>query len=525
MSPVRPENQRNIAAIDIGTSSVHLAITRPPVASGRPEVLLRQKMPVRLGSGASDMKALNPVAIERTVEALRDFRRLADAHDADVHAVATSAVREASDPSEFLRRAKEDAGIDVEVIVGTEEARLIHLGVLGALPISDRRHLIIDIGGGSTELAVGEGIHPEILRSLKLGHVRLTNRFFATTDPTDASIEDCRTFIRSFLARAAVTVREADVEVVAGSSGTFETVESLVDRTRTASRSSPVTRSEVQDVVDHIVTERLASPRVEIAGVDAHRQDTILAGVLLVEALMDTLRFDSFLVSGDALREGLVLDRLSRRQSSSESLRHLGSIRGHSVEAVAERFGENVVHARQATDISLRIFDATTSLHDFGDDERDILEAAAMLHNIGRFVGHGAHHRHSYYLIRNSEHLAGFNEHERELMAQVARYHRKSAPKPSHRNYESLDSTDQRVVSVLAGMLRIGIALDRTYRNVAGDIHVAVDRTGETVGITVIGDDLELELFAANERKGLLEDSLGIELIIDGTPETCPLPA
>lgn len=522
--PVGPENRRNIAAIDIGTSSVHLAIARPPIASGPPEILLRQKMPVRLGSGASDMKSLDPEAIDRTVDALGDFRRLADAHDADVYAVATSAVREAEDPSEFLTRARDQAGIDVEVIVGTEEARLIHLGVLGALPISDRRHLVIDIGGGSTELAVGNGIQPEILRSLKLGHVRLTNRFFVDEAPSVASIEACRTFIRSFLARAAVTVKEAEVEVVAGSSGTFETIEGLVTARRRDSRPAPITLDEVRAVVDMIVTERLQSATARIDGVDAHRQDTILAGALLVEALMDTLEFDSFIVSEDALREGLMLDRLNRRQASTDSLRHLSSIRGHSVEAVAERFGENIVHARQSTDISLRIFDATTSLHDYGDHERDVLEAAAMLHNIGRFVGHGAHHRHSYYLIRNSEHLAGFNEHELELMAQVARYHRKSAPKPSHRYYQALDPADQRIVSVLSGMLRIGIALDRTYRNVAGDIHVAVDRAGESIGITVIGDDLELELFAANERKGLLEASLGVEVVIDGTPETCEVP-
>ena len=469
------------------------------------------------------MKSLNPEAIARTVDALEDFRKLADAHDADVFAVATSAVREAEDPSDFLLRAKHEAGVDVEVIAGTEEARLIHLGVLGAVPISDRRHLVIDIGGGSTELAVGHGIHPEILRSLKLGHVRLTDRFFKGTEITDESIQQCQTFIRSFLARAAVTVRDADVEVVVGSSGTFETMERLVANLREEQRAQAVTREEVDMVVANIIEQRLASPDSDIDGVDAHRQDTILAGVLLIQALMDTLGFDEFLISEDALREGLVLDRIHRRDSAADSLLHLGSIRGHSVAAVAERFGENVVHARQATDIALRIFDATASIHELDDDERDVLEAAAMLHNIGRFVGHGAHHRHSYYLIRNSEHLAGFNEHETELIAQVARYHRKSAPKPTHQHYRALGAADQRAVSVLAGMLRIGIALDRTYRNVAGDIHVAIDRNGETIGITVIGDDLELELFAANERKGLLEESLLVDIVIDGTPASCAL--
>jgi exopolyphosphatase/guanosine-5'-triphosphate,3'-diphosphate pyrophosphatase len=216
-------HRRNLAAIDIGTSSVHLAIARP-IEGGRPEILLREKLPVRLGSGVSDMKTLDPDAVDRTIEALSTFRALAAAHDAEIHAVATSAVREADDASEFLNRARDEAGIDVEVIVGVEEARLIHLGVLGAVPIADTRHLVIDIGGGSTELIVGEGVEPTYLRSLKIGHVRLSNRFFPDGLATNERIDQCRRFIRSFIARDAVTIRSANVEVVVGCSGTFETL-------------------------------------------------------------------------------------------------------------------------------------------------------------------------------------------------------------------------------------------------------------------------------------------------------------
>jgi len=518
---VAPADIQNLAAIDIGTSSVHLAIAKPN-PRGRPEILAQSKVPVRLGSGASDMKQLDPSAVERTVQALRDFRGLALAYDAEIHAVATSAVREAHDNQGFLDRARDEAGIAVEVIGGTEEARLIHLGVLGALAIADRRHLVIDIGGGSTELIVGEGLQPEILRSLKLGHVRLTERFFAGDFDAD-TVASSRTFIRSFLARAAVTVRESSVDVVAGASGTFETIQKLAAKRQGGDQpDGETTRAVVAEIVEHITAMKLADRHAQIEGVDDHRQDTILAGAILVESLMDTLGFDRFVVSPDALREGLVLDRLNRRGASLDSLRHLDSIRGHSVDAVAERYGENIVHARQATDISLRIFDATIEIHGFGLAERDNLEAGAMLHNIGRHVGHGAHHRHSYYLVRNTEHLAGFNEHERELIAQVARYHRKSAPKQSHRPFAALGERDQGVISALAGMLRIGIALDRTYRNVAADVSVRC--TGQAIEVTVIGDDLELELFAANERKGLLEDAFDTKVEIAGVASTCDVP-
>jgi exopolyphosphatase/guanosine-5'-triphosphate,3'-diphosphate pyrophosphatase len=498
---------RNLAAIDIGTSSLHLAIARPQ-AGGRPELLLREKVPVRLGSGTGDMKSLDPAAVDRGVEVLVAFRALADAHDADIHAVATSAVREAENPSIFLDRARDEAGIEVDVISGMEEARLIHLGVLGAVDFTEHPYLVIDIGGGSTEFIVGHHTNLLLARSLKIGHVRLANRFFPAGVVDPDSIDACRRYIRSFIAPAAITIRQQRVRQVAGASGTFQTIAAVSGGAEAQDPRTPIDRAAVDAAVDRILSCPTAEERLSIPGVEPHRADTIAAGAILVQTLMDSLGLTSFVVSPDALREGLVLDRLDRRDPSPDTLLHLGSVRSSSVQAVAERFGENLSHARQATDIALTLFDATVDLHGLGDYERDILEGASMLHNVGRFIGHGAHHRHSYYLIRNSDHLAGFSVRELELMAQVARYHRKSEPKPTHAEYMALSATDQRIVATLAGMLRIGIALDRTYRNIATDLAVGV--SDRAVDIVVDGDpdDLELELFAANERRGLLERAL-----------------
>ncbi|MGI9606562.1 MAG: Ppx/GppA phosphatase family protein [Acidimicrobiales bacterium] len=499
---------RRLAAIDIGTSSVHLAIAQP-VPGGRPEILLREKLPVRLGSGAKDMKSLDPAAIDRAIEALVTFRALADANDAEIYAVATSAVREADDPSILLERARAEAGIDIEVISGIEEARLIHLGVLGAVPLTDQTHLVIDVGGGSTELIVGRGTEPKLMRSLKLGHVRLKDRFFPDGVVTEERIGECRRYIRSFLARVAITVSDEKIAIVAGCSGTFETLVAVARSDhRGAERRQQVRRSEIDTAVERILGAETSEERREIRGLDEHRVDTAPAGAILVQTLMESLGFDRFVLSPDALREGLVLDRLDARDPNAEALLHLNEIRANSVRWVAQRYGENLLHAQQATDIALQLFEATASVHDLGEFERNILEAAGVLHNIGRFVGHGAHHKHSYYLIRNSEHLAGFNEHELELIAQVARYHRKSEPKRSHRDWSALPPADQKIVATLAGMLRIGIALDRTYRNLATDLEI--ECADDTVTIAVMGDpdELELELFAANERRGLLERSL-----------------
>ena len=170
-------NSRALAAIDVGTNSVHMVIARP-VPGGSPEVVVRERMPVRLGSGGADMRRLLPDAIDRAIAALVECRHIADAHDAEVVAVATSAVREADNQSDFLRRAHTEAGVTVQVISGMEEARLIHLGAMSAVPIAGRPHVVIDIGGGSTEVIAGNGTAPALARSLKLGHIRLTDRFF-----------------------------------------------------------------------------------------------------------------------------------------------------------------------------------------------------------------------------------------------------------------------------------------------------------------------------------------------------------
>ena len=223
-----------LAAIDIGTNSIHLLIARP-TGNNRFEVIDREKEVVRLGSGSGDMKRLAPDAIERGLEALRRFQQVAASRGAHVYAVATSAVREAENRGEFVRRAYDEAGVRVAVISGAEEARLIHLGVLQAVPVFDQRHLVIDIGGGSTEFVVGEGAEVLEARSLKLGAIRLTERFGLRSEPVKRkALDDCRQYIRSTLAPVARMAKSLGFEVVIGSSGT---IVNLAEMARAAAAS------------------------------------------------------------------------------------------------------------------------------------------------------------------------------------------------------------------------------------------------------------------------------------------------
>lgn len=507
------------AAIDIGTNSIHLLVARSP-APGRIEILAQEKEVVRLGHGAADMKRLEPDAIERGIAALHRFRQVADIWDADITAVATSAVREAENHDEFIERARDEAGIEVDVIAGVEEGRLIHVGVLHALPVYDQRLVVIDIGGGSTELVVGERGEALVVRSLKLGAIRLTDRFFSEEPLTKDQVKECRRYVRSFVEPSAREIAEHGFEVAAGSSGTIETLAAMALARRGDDPTRPLnnltfTDAELAGVVDDLVGARTAKERAKLVGMDARRADIIVAGALILEQVVAALGIEELRVSSFALREGVLLDQLRHR--TGESLHHLTDLRRESILHLADALDPDREHSDHVADLALDLYDQTREVHGLGDAHRELLEAAGLLHNVGLFISHSAHHKHSYYVIRNSEHLLGFTDHEIELIAQVARYHRKSAPKDKHPEYAALHAEDRRAVAVLAGLLRVAIGLDRSHALAVAAVRTEVDpEHGRLRVLAVPADetDTSLELYSADQRKDLLADALGLDVEI-----------
>jgi exopolyphosphatase / guanosine-5'-triphosphate,3'-diphosphate pyrophosphatase len=508
-----------LAAIDLGTNSFHLVVART-VGNQRFEIITREKEVVRLGSGSSDMKTLAPDAIDRGIGALARMKRIADSHGADLRAVATSAVREAGNRQEFLDRARAEAGVDVQVIAGTEEARLIHLGVLQAVPAYDRRLLLIDIGGGSTEFLVGQASEILAARSLKLGAIRLTERFFAKERIRSGKVKDCRQYVRSFLAPVVRDVRKLGFEVAIGSSGTIANLAQMAAMERGEDPQSinnlEFTRDELGAVVKAIVKADTAKARAKIPGLDEKRVDIIVGGAILLEQAFAELGIESMVVSDFALREGVLLDVM--QQERRTSLHHLSDLRFESVLHLARRFEDDSEHSTHVTRLALQIFDQTTGLHRLGDDCEEYLEAAGLLHNVGLAISHEAHHKHSYYLIRNAEQLSGFTDREIELIAQISRYHRRSEPKGKHPEFAALRHDDQQVVRKLAGILRVAIALDRTHAGIVHAVRCEPD-PDDADGLVVTafvepGADASLELYTASERVGLLEDALGVTVTL-----------
>lgn len=502
-----------VAALDIGTNSFHLVVARHTGGDAF-EVITREKEMVRLGHGGSDMKELSAESIERAVSCLRRMRRIADSQGAvELRAVATSATREAANAEEFLERARVEANVEIEVISGLEEARLIHLGVLQTVPVFDDRILVIDIGGGSTELLIGERGETLAARSFKLGAVRLTDRFFPGGHTSPESVGACRDYVRSVLTHFEREADEHGFDRSIASSGTAESLARMVRAARGDAAPKTYNAFEFSAAEVHRVVERLVgadepAQRAKLDGLDANRADIAAAGGIIMDEVIDRFGVASITFSEGALRDGVLLDTVERRRGGADGRSHLRNVSRRSVRQLMDRCDDDPAHSAQVARLAVSLFDALTPLHGYGPAERDLLEAGALLANVGLVVSHSKHHHHSYYVIRNSE-LTGLTDHEIELIAQIARYHRKSAPKPSHAPFATLTDHDQALVRTLAAILRVAIGLDRCHERRVGGVRVET-RPGRLV-IEVRPDhraDIALELYAANERKELLEEVL-----------------
>ncbi|MEW5856509.1 MAG: Ppx/GppA phosphatase family protein, partial [Cyanobacteriota bacterium] len=521
------DRDRILAAIDLGTNSLHMVVVQIQPKLPAFSIIAREKDTVRLGDRDKKTGNLTPAAMERAIGALRRFQGIAKSLNAEqIIAVATSAVREAPNGRDFLKQVETDLGLSVNLISGQEEARRIYLGVLSGMELNNHPHIIIDIGGGSTELILGDSQEPRSLSSTKVGAVRLTAELIATDPISIGEFQYLQAYVRGQLERPVDELRAflqpGEQPRLVGTSGTIETLVTMHAREKLGTNpfslnGYQLNLKDLGDLVNRL--RRLNySERAAIPGMSERRSEIIVAGAVILQEAMTLLGVESLTVCERSLREGVIVDWMLAHGLIEDKLRYQSSVRERNVIKTARKYGVNLEYSQRVAEFALSLFDQTQGiLHQWGLEERELLWAAAILHNCGHHISHSSHHKHSFYLIRNGE-LLGYTETEIDVIANLARYHRKSAPKKKHDSYQNLPSKKHRqIVAQLSALLRLAVALDR--RQIGAVQQVQCEYNAETKELqlhlkpTQSDDDCALEIWSLDYKKDVFEAEYDIKLL------------
>ena len=516
-------DQRRIAAIDIGTNSFHLLVAAVDPKLRTFRIIQAEKATTRLGERDPETGELTEAAMQRGLETLRQFRDLAASHRVEqIVTAATSAVREAPNGRDFLQTILDDLGMEVDLVSGPEEARLIYLGVLSGMPFGDRPHLLLDIGGGSTELILADGRDARALTSTRVGAVRL-QRDFVRDDPMPPQRRSfLQAFIQGSLEPAVDKVRRrikpGETPVLVATSGTAMAIGSLAaseeERPPRKLHGYRVTRQSLDKVVDRLITMTPAQRR-ELAPINDRRAEIIVPGALILQTTMKMLGVEEFVLSERALREGLIVDWMLRQGLLEDRFSFQSSIRQRTVIHQVQRFAVNQSRAERVASHALSLYDATRGvMHDDSGEGRELLWAAAMLHTCGQHINISAYHKHTWYLIRHGE-LLGYSEAEHLMVAAIARYHRRSLPKKRHESWQLVATRDnRRCVHQMALLLRLAAALDRRPEPVISALRIHAVKGSLDLEIVPerVNQNVSLEQWSLEGCAEVVKEAVGVNL-------------
>ncbi len=514
---------RRVAAIDIGTNSTHLLVASVDTTLGTFSIEQAEKSTTRLGERDPDSGELTSEGMQRGYETLRRFRDLAISHDVEqIVTAATSAVREAPNGREFLQSIQDGLGMDVDLVSGPEEARLIYLGVLSGMSFGDRPHLLLDIGGGSTELILADGRDARALTSTRVGAVRL-QRDFVKDDPIPPQR---RSFLQAFIQgslepavdKVHRRIKPGEIPVLVATSGTAMAIGALAasedDRPPLKLHGYRVSRQRLDRVVEKLVA-MTPEQRRDLSPINDRRAEIIVPGALILQTTMQMLGVDELVLSERALREGLIVDWMLRHGLLEDRFSFQSSIRQRTVIHQVQRFAVNQRRAERVATHALSLYDATEGLmHQDDGQGRELLWAAAMLHACGQHINLSAYHKHSWYLIRHGE-LLGYSEAEHLMVAAIARYHRRSLPKKRHESWQALVTRDnRRRVSEMALLLRLAAALDRRPEPVVASLRV--NTTPDVLDLVLVPErlnqNLSLEQWSLESCAEVVREASGVKL-------------
>jgi exopolyphosphatase/guanosine-5'-triphosphate,3'-diphosphate pyrophosphatase len=511
-SPAAPARER-LAAIDVGSNSIRLVIAELDPAAGL-TIIDELKDQPRLAAGLARTGRLDPAAVDRAMQTLGRMRDVCRRRGVRrIAAVATAAVREAENGEDFVARVRGELDIPLRVIAPEVEASLSYRSVAHHFPLAGARTLVADIGGGSLELVGAVDGLVELSASFPLGAVRLTELFFADGASVDGAVRKLRTSVRRRLKRESPLRDGWRGANIIGSGGTFTSLGRMV----VARRGFPVpetahgvivTTAEVEQLLEWLTTLP-PDRRRAVPGLNPQRADIILAGLAVTAELLTSTDARGLTVSAFGLREGLLLEMAGAgRIEPADPLRMLREF--------AERCQSDRRHVEQVRHLALQLFEQLAPALGAAPEERAILEAASLLHDVGQLVSYRRHHKHSYQLIMHAERLS-LSARDRALVALISRYHRKTGPKKQHEEYAALPKPERAVVMRMSALLRIADGLDRGHTAIVErvDAELTDDRLTLRVLPRLAGADLALECWGASRKSDVLADALGREVVVE----------
>ncbi len=507
-----------LAALDIGTNSIRCIVVEVDKL-GKFKVLDDEKATVRLGEGIVKDGVITEAAWQRAMEALARMKKIVDGYGVmGVEAVATSAVRQASNGDAFVKAVADTVGLQISVISGEEEAELAALSALNNFDMEGTRYAMADIGGGSVEVITALGNHIDEIYSLELGAVVLTENFINSDPIKQDEYRRLRKHIRKTL-RSALVGEDLPVQCLLGSGGTMTSIAAMVMAMRKEGYGSihgyEVLRSEVVHLLAMLLRKDVKE-RKSLPGLPPDRADIIVAGVTLVDELMGLFKANLLKINERGIREGLILKGLKKynllpAESQPRNWRD-------SVLEFARSCHHDEEHSLHVAKLALEIFDAVASPFGLGEKERQMVEAAALVHDVGYFISYAGHHKHTYHLVRHAD-LFGFTPREREIISHVARYHRKSMPKKKHESFARLSSPDRLLVKRLGGIMRLADGLDRRRNSQVAALACSLSPSTFMVSLEG-GGDVSVELFGGKLKGDLFEEAFGRKLVLVAA-QTC----
>lgn len=485
------------AAIDIGSNSVRMEAAEV-IAGAPPRILASDREVTRLGSSVFREGRISDEAITFVCGVLARMAATYQRLDVvGVRAVATSAVRDASNQEEFVRRASQAAGTPIEIISGLEEARLIHLGVQSQWPHLKHRILIVDIGGGSAEIISGDQGTMEAGISRPLGALRLSEVFMKSDPPDNGQLQRMMLFIDEKLDAAVRKIGVRPFDRAIGTSATAAAIVSAINRIPRVRRDDVsrlrATTPQVRKFFKTVAALNLMERR-KINGIGPRRAEIIIPGAAVLLRVLETFQLPAVYYSSAGVRDGIIAD-LAARGVGRERI-HLAREQTLYLESTARRFGVSLKHARKVAALAHALFDGFQPLHQLAPENGKLLEAAAYLLDVGHFISATGHHKHSAYIVQNSD-LPGFNDHERMLISMLCRFHRKGMPAPRHQSFQALSAEDKHVLLYLIPLLRLADSLDSDQEQKVESLQLQTNGNTTTVGLVTRGANIDLNVWAA----------------------------